>query len=169
MKRLFLALWPDDETRKRIDKLNQAINLKGLKKVKCDNLHVTLVFLGNVDVETQVLISESAQNISAQSFILNFDHLDYWRKPRILCLTASQQEPKLLALVDALKNACGTCGIKTEERPYKPHITLARKAVSNADVEVGSIVWLAQSFCLAESYSTPDGVHYQILQSWNLN
>jgi len=167
MKRLFFALWPDDETRKRIDQFNQSIKARGLKKVKRNNLHATLVFLGNIDAETQVLISENVQNIRTQSFILNFDQLDYWRKPRILCLTASQHDPKLLALAETIRNAAEVCGIKTEERPYKPHITLARKAVGNVEIEIKPITWRVRSFCLVESCSTPDGVHYQVLKSWS--
>jgi len=169
MKRLFFALWPDDETRKRIEKVNQSINSASLKKVKCGNFHVTLVFLGHVDAEAHVLISEGAQNISAQSFILEFDRLDYWQKPRILCLTATQYDAKLSALVDALRHVCIDCGIKIEERIYKPHITLARKALGNLDIDVDPIVWTAQSFCLLQSCSMPDGVQYQVLQRWQLN
>ena len=168
MKRLFFALWPDDETRKRIDRFNRSITSGRLKKLKRDNLHITLVFLGNVDAESEAMIRQSAENISVQSFVIHFDQLVFWRKPRILCLSAEKHDPQLLMLVDALKSAVELCGFKTEERPYQPHITLARKAVRPVEVEVQPIAWRAQSFCLVESCSTPDGVHYQVLQSWDL-
>ncbi len=44
MKRLFFALWPSVATRKAVDKFNQTLKVPGLKTVKADNLHVTLVF-----------------------------------------------------------------------------------------------------------------------------
>ncbi len=167
MKRLFFALWPDDETRKRIDRFNQSIKSGGLKKVKRNNLHVTLVFLGNVDAELEVMIRRRVENIRVNPFVLHFNRLDFWRKPQILCLSTQQQDSQLLMLVNALKNTVEQCGIKTEERCYQPHITLARKAHKRIDIDVLSMEWQAQSFCLVESCSTMEGVHYQVLQHWD--
>ena len=167
MKRLFFALWPANETRKQIDKINQSINSKGLKKVKCDNLHVTLIFLGNVDAESEALIRQSMKNISVQPFALYFDQLALWRKPRILCLATQQYDQQLLTLVDAIKKELEQCSLIMEDRIYKPHITLARKARRLIDINVQPIEWQVQSFCLVESLSTPRGVHYQVLQRWD--
>ena len=167
MKRLFFALWPNNETRKKIDKINQSISSAGLKRVKCDNLHVTLVFLGNVDAESETMIRQRMKKISAQPFTIQFDQLSFWRKPRILCLTTQQYDQQLLILVDALKQELEQCGMVMEDRPYKPHITLARKALRLIDMDIKPIKWQAHSFCLVESLSTPDGVHYQVLQRWN--
>ena len=169
MKRLFFALWPSDETRKQITRISQSIKTSGLKKVKQDNLHVTLVFLGNVDAETEILIRQRVNDVSVQPFVLDFDQLDYWRKPRILCLSTQQVHSQLLILVDTLKRKVEQCGLKTDERPYKPHITLARKAHKIIDIDALSIKWPVQAFCLVESCSTPDGVHYQVLQHWEFN
>lgn len=169
MKRLFFALWPSDETRKQIIRINQSIKSSDLKKVKQENLHVTLVFLGNVDTESEILLRQCVKDVSVQPFVLDFDQLNYWRKPRILCLSTHQVHSQLLILVDTLKCKIKQCGIKTDERPYKPHITLARKARKQVDVDTLSIKWPAQAFCLVESCSTPEGVHYQVLQRWNFN
>ena len=167
MKKLFFALWPSDETRKQIIRINQSIKTSDLKKVKQENLHVTLVFLGNVDAESEILIRQSVKDVSVQPFVLHFDRLDFWRKPRILCLSAQQLNSQLLMLVDTLKSKVEQCGIKTEERSYKPHITLARKAHKAINNDAFSIEWPAQAFCLVESCSTPDGIHYQVLQHWD--
>ncbi len=169
MKRLFFALRPDDETRHSIDQLNRSIHARGMKKVKPDNLHVTLVFLGNVNAEAEEKIKEDAQSINGQPFVLHFDQLDYWRKPRILCLTSNQYDLELLRLVESLQAVVAPLGFKPEERPYKPHITLARKAVATVDCDFKSIAWRAQSFSLVESRSSFDGVDYQALQSWSFD
>ena len=139
MKRLFFALWPNNETRKKIDKINQSISSEGLKRVKCENLHVTLVFLGNVDAESEAMIRQRMKNISAQPFTIQFDQLSFWRKPRILCLTTQQYDQQLLILVDALKRELEQCGMVMEDRPYKPHITLARKALRLIDMNIKPI------------------------------
>ena len=167
MKRLFFALWPNNETRKKIDKINQSISSAGLKRVKCDNLHVTLVFLGNVDAESETMIRQRMKKISAQPFTIQFEQLSFWRKPRILCLTTQQYDQQLIILVDGLKRELEQCGMPMEVRSYKPHITLARKVAKPIAIDIQPIEWRAQSFCLVESVSAPEGIHYQVLQRWN--
>jgi len=100
VRRLFFALWPSEQVRKAVDQLNQTLKARELKTVKADNLHVTLVFLANVDAQTEQIIRQKANDISAQPFMLNFTQLAYWHKPRILCLL----------LVDALLEATVTKG-----------------------------------------------------------
>ena len=167
MKRLFFALWPTNEIRKQIDKFNQSIHSAGLKKVNADNLHITLVFLGNVDEKSENMIRKNVENISVKPFVLHFDRLDFWKKPRIICLSAQHDDSQLLTLVNALKNKVEQSDIETDKRIYKPHITLARKARKLIDIDILDIEWSAQSFCLVESCSRPDGVHYQVLQRWD--
>ena len=167
MKRLFFALWPSKDCRKQLDRFNQSINSEELKKVKSDNLHVTLVYLGNVDAQTEALIRQEVEHIKAKPFVLQFEQLAFWKKPRILCLLTQQYDPQILLLVNALKSIVQQYGIKVENRPYKPHITLARKARKPLEINVQAIEWPADSFCLVESVSTPEGVHYQVLQSWH--
>lgn len=167
MKRLFFALWPNSETRKKIGGINQSINSEGLKRVKSDNLHVTLIFLGNIDAELETMIRQSIKNMSVQPFTLYFDKLVFWRKPRLLCLTTSQYDQQLAILVDNLRKELEQCGVAVEDRVYKPHISLARKARRLIDIDVQTIEWSVQSFCLVESISTAEGVHYQVLQRWN--
>jgi len=168
MKRLFFALCPDNRARKQINGLNQSISSADLKKVNSANLHLTLVFLGQVDSQAEAKIKERANDINIQPFSLHFEQLDFWKKPRILCLTSQQYDPQLLILVNALKTIAQQCDIETEDRPYRPHITLARKASQNINRKIGGINWQAHSFCLLQSCSTPTGVNYQILQSWEL-
>jgi 2'-5' RNA ligase len=166
MKRLFFALWPDDETRNQIDYLNRSIDQAGLKKVNRNNLHVTLVFLGQVDNKSETILKQGAEKIKVEPFKLTFDQLAFWKKPKILCLTAKQHDSQLLSLVNALKSLADQCGIKTEERPYQAHITLARKAIYAIKIKIEPVEWQAQSFCLVESCSTPNGVVYQVLVRW---
>jgi len=169
MKRLFFALWPTNEIRKQIAQLNQSINSDVLKKVNANNIHITLVFLGNIDATSEAMIRKNVKNISVKSFVLHFNRLDFWKKPQILCLSTQHYDSQLSILVDTLKNRLEQIGIETEKRSYKPHITLARKARKLIDIDILDIEWPAQSFCLIESYSIPGGVYYQVLERWNFN
>jgi len=202
MSRLFFALWPDDETRQELERLSQAIQAAGLKPVNPQNLHVTLVFIGNVDSAVESLIKQSVADISVEPFVLTFDQLSYWSRPKVLCLTCKQDDyttatapgslppmevrsgdstPRLgeveqlprvahgaVALAAALDAAVASCDIQTDKRPYLPHITLARHVRHRPDINIKPIVWRAESFCLVESCSEPDGVQYKVIQQWPL-
>ena len=169
MKRLFFALWPSEQARIQINQFSQVIQADGLRKVKTGNLHVTLLFLGNTDAKTERLLRQRAENICVQPFELYFDQLEFWHKAKILCLTTQQYDPQLGVLVDAINHIVEQCGMHAEERPYKPHITLARKAQKLIDIKLLPIDWYADSFCLIESSATSDGVQYQVLQRWKLS
>lgn len=165
--RLFFALWPDNETRLALTRLGQSIPAKNLKWVQPHNLHVTLAFLGHVDAAAELSITQSAANITAQPFVLTFDSLSYWSKPRILCLTCLQPAPeKAVTLASALVAAAANCGLQIDSRPYTPHITLARHARYLPNIKIEPIAWRAESFCLVKSCSGPDGVCYKVIRQW---
>jgi len=69
-------------------------------------------------------------------------------------------------LVDALNREVAICGLQTDTRPYQPHITLARHARYLPDIKLEPIVWRAESFCLVESCSEPEGVSYKVREQW---
>lgn len=164
--RLFFALWPDDQIRQKLVRVGKCIEAKGFRPVRPHNVHVTLVFLGNVDAASELLIKYSVAGISAKPFILTFDSLSYWSRPRVLCLSCSQLVDEVENLVVALNMEVASCGLQTDTRPYKPHITLARHAKYLPDIKFEPIVWRAESFCLVESCSEPDGVNYKVIQQW---
>jgi 2'-5' RNA ligase len=164
--RLFFALWPDDQTRQKQARLNKFIEVKGFRPVQPQNLHVTLVFLGHVDAASELLIKHSVIGISASPFVLTFDQLSYWSRPKVLCLTCSQLVDEVEMLVAALNMEVASFGLQTENRPYKPHITLARHAQYLPDINFEPIVWRAESFCLVESCSEQGGVSYKVRQQW---
>ncbi len=53
MPRLFYALWPDDAARAQLAQAAAALNVHDGQRVRDENLHLTLVFLGAVDAECQ--------------------------------------------------------------------------------------------------------------------
>ncbi len=165
--RLFFALWPDNETRQALASLSQFIPAKQFKWVQPHNLHVTLVFLGQVDSEVEALLKQSAAAIAAQPFTLIFDGLSYWSNPGILCLTSLQSAPdEAMMLASELAATAAGYGLQVDARPYTPHITLARHARYLPDVRFAPIIWRAEAFCLVESCSEPGGVCYKVIQRW---
>ncbi len=168
MKRLFFALWPDDESRHQIDQINQKVSLTGIRKLIPDNLHITLVFLGNVDDETAAAVEERAAEIIAPQVTLKFDELDFWPKPKVLCLTCRKQPKAIYELVNALTTMVSAYPIRLDPRPFRAHITLARKATVRPDIQVQPIIMQFDRFVLVRSSSTEAGVKYDVLASWPL-
>ena len=164
--RLFFALWPDDQTRQELTGLNCSIEAKGFRPIQLHNIHVTLVFLGQVDEAFELLLKQSVSEMSTSPFVLTFDQLSYWSRPKVLCLTCSQRVGEVEVLVAALNREVEHCGLQTDTRPYQPHITLARHAKYLPEMHFKPIVWRADSFCLVESCSEPGGVNYKVRQQW---
>lgn len=170
--RLFFALWPDEETRQVLVRLSEFMQISQsgraneFKWTQPHNLHVTLVFLGQVEAATGLLLKQAVAGIGATPFELIFDRLSYWSQPKVLCLTAQQPAPAIMELVVALNDAVSGCGLQPDARPYSPHITLARHARYLPEIAIEPLVWRVESFCLVESCSEADGVFYRVLQEW---
>jgi 2'-5' RNA ligase len=167
MKRLFFALWPDTDSRSQIDAFNQSIDQQG-RKLVAENLHITLVFLGNVSDEIAEAVQQQAASISAPSFSLSFDEIDYWRRPRVLCMTCQRQPKPLYQLVNALTRMVEAFPVKLDKRAFRAHITLMRKAKNRPQCNFEPITIHADSFVLVQSVSTENGVRYQVLARWPL-
>jgi 2'-5' RNA ligase len=169
MKRLFLALRPDHEASLAIQAIIKRLQPMSLRPYKISNLHVTLVFLGNVDAATESSIRQAMVEVVCRAFTVEFDCLSYWRKPKVLCLTCSQQVPEALwALQQDLNVIAQSCGLVTDPRPFQPHITIARKVGFKPGLSVDQIIWHAREFCLVESVDCDQGVAYRTLDCWAL-
>jgi 2'-5' RNA ligase len=165
--RLFFALWPDDETRQNILHIQQAVTMTVFKPVPAQNFHVTLVFLGSVSKTLESTLKAHTTSIQSEPFNLVFDQLQFWPKARVLCLTSQQPHSLIVDLATAISNAASICGLKTDSRPYRPHVTLARHGQAFNRQSCPALTWRAQAFCLVESCSTFEGVRYQVLEKWN--
>ena len=168
-RRLFFALWPDNETRAAIASLARERVHTQARRVAADNLHITLAFPGNVTVRVQTCLEEAAGSIIGAPFELSIDRMGYWSGPRIIWAAPAQTPPELWSLAATLREVLAACGLEPEKRPYQAHITLARKASrAMAVTRIAPLVWSIGNFCLVESVSEPAGVRYQVLRTWPL-
>lgn len=166
-QRLFLALQPPAEAAGELYRLAEGQGLTG-KPVPTVNLHLTLVFLGLCDARQQAVVEGIAGETRGETITLALDRLEYWHRPRIQVLCPSEPPATLLALQQRLQAGLEQAGLQVERRPYRPHMTLSRKArpVENGDVR-GPLLQFRQ-FHLFVSRSGPDGVRYTPLRSWPL-
>lgn len=171
--RLFVALWPDDATRARIDAATAAhLRAAGGKPMGAARLHVTVAFLGSVG-ESRVpglgaaLASAAA---SARAFDLTLRKVAWWRRQRLLALEPDETPAALLELVDATWSALAGCGFARETRPFRTHLTLAREAREPRGLahEIEPVEWRVRALTLVASATLPSGAVYEPLASWPL-
>jgi RNA 2',3'-cyclic 3'-phosphodiesterase len=159
--RLFIGLWPHEATREAIAQWQRAWAWpKQAALVGPERLHLTLHFLGNVLVE-RVPDLARAIDLRFDPFTLQFDRGQVWPRGIAVLRPARDCEPPLRALQARLGEALAPTGIALEERAYRPHITLARRA-DGAQPAMGNVKWRADDgFVLARSL--PGGAGYQVL------
>ena len=143
-KRLFFALWPDPEAHSHCQQLALALANTG-QVVKPANLHVTLLFLGAVDMQTEKAVLEGAAAIRGQAIALPLDQLRYWNKPALICLCARQAPEPLLQLVTNLQQLAQRLGLRLDDRPYQAHVTLVRKAHTLPVMSQPTVLWQSQT------------------------
>jgi len=170
-RRLFFALWPEASARAEASALINSLKPK-LKAcwIRPANLHITLAFLGDVEEERLGAAQAAADAVSTAAFDLSLQTLEHWRKPQVLCLSPDSVPPALKQLAADLAEQLKAAGFALESRPYRPHLTLARKALHMPapPVEIPPIGWKAVDFVLAESSQDNRGVVYSILKTWPL-
>ncbi len=165
-QRLFFALWPDEHIRQQCAAILTQLPAKVGTVQAVQNIHVTLVFLGNVSASTSLRLQLAVSTLRIPEISLCFDQLSYWPQSGILCLTARQKNHELRELVQQLNALTSDVGIASDSRPYQPHITLLRQARQAVNLHIEPIIWRAQSIALVESCRLPQGVEYRLRRTW---
>lgn len=165
-KRLFFALWPDDRQRETLrDALQPIVGTLEGRPVDRRNWHVTLVFIGAFPERRIGELLEATSGIKCPPIRLRFDRVRYHARPKIAWLEAMFVPPELGSLVTRLETGLEPFGFRPENRSYRPHITLARKAPAFEAQTLARPVELTWSgFELMESVPTSRGVRYRPLK-----
>ena len=169
--RLFFAAWPAPAIQQALGKL--ALELQpacGGRAVPARSIHVTLVFLGDVERGRVPRLEALAASISAPRFQLDVDRVQYWRHNRIVWGGVAECPAAMLALVGQLETGVAGEGIRVEQRPYVPHVTLLRNArQAPAHAHVRAVAWPVGGFALVESVARDRGRAYEVLREWPLS
>ena len=170
MARLFFALWPDNKTQSSFYHVARKLKDDKSRLVKKSNLHITLEFIGDVSEYDQQQVIDQANLIKAEPFEIKLSNVGWWRKPGVLWIGLEHIPQSLTNLVESIKQIVEQQGLETDERSYKPHVTIARKAKKiQLPKQTIDIRWQVNVFALVESKSTEMGVAYQIIQQWAFN
>lgn len=163
--RVFIALWPDTAVRTLLSEWRDAyVWPKSASPVRTEQLHATLHFLGNIPRER---LPELAQELEVpfSSFELEFGRPEIWHGGIAVLELDVVPEP-LLALHGALGEALESVGLMPEERVYRPHVTLARRAGPMlAQIDGPPVRWQIDGYALMES-TVGAGSSYEIVQQY---
>jgi 2'-5' RNA ligase len=169
-RRLFFAFWPDDATRGLIvHATRKAARASGGKPVPVENLHSTLVFLGAVPENRLNQVEAAADELRGAPLEFEFDTLEHWAKPAVLSLICRQPPPAAVELATTLAKLLLAQGFTPDPKPYRPHVTIARKVVKPHDLgRVHPLPWRVDAISLVDSVTAPEGPRYTPLRQWTL-
>ena len=133
------------------------------------NIHLTLVFLGDIDRARQPQVEAVAAAVSGRAFDLVVDRVEYWKHNRIVWAGVERCPATLQALVADLGRAIAAEGFPLDRRPYVPHITLLRDARrAPLQAALPGVAWPVTSFALVESVARERGRAYEVRREWLL-
>jgi 2'-5' RNA ligase len=189
-RRLFFALWPDEAQRAALAQAVQpSVQSCGGRAVAAPKLHVTLAFLGSVPEGRVAELDRIASRVAAAlaqdapGWSLSFDRLEHWARPQILVALGSEERdgvdfgagtraaqpasPAALAL--RLKEETTAAGFSPDLKPFRAHVTVARKVVHALAPHAASAVqWRFDAFALVESRTHAAGPLYSVVESYLL-
>jgi len=179
--RLFIAIEISQEVRAALAALLKEFRAMApqVKWVRPENMHLTLKFLGETHSSKLTAMQAALSAIrSSQPITLHFRGLGFFpnaKRARVLW-AGMEASPNLPALATEIDQAMHKLGFPLEDRPFTPHMTLARlqppglppelaaAAQEYASREFGSL--MAREFHLIESNLKPAGAEYTTLQSF---
>lgn len=132
MTRAFVALTLPEDVAEAAEDI--AVDLPVPQTVPAENMHLTLVFLGDVGGPALDDVHGALSEIRAAGFTLHLGGLDTFggERPRSVHLRCAP-EPALDHLQRKVVTAVSRVGLSPERRRFAPHVTLARFAPSSVD------------------------------------
>ncbi len=172
MLRLFFALQPTREQNLALT-AQVAPLIVGAQPMPAENLHATLCFVGAIEPDRLDDLRSAAAGVRGRPVALSFDTLEHWSVPKVLCATASQESPPATALATALGEAAVAAGFSPDIKPFRAHLTLAKKFRGDLSVAfprslAPPTIVRCDQFVLMESRRDDSGSVYSAVDSWPL-
>lgn len=168
--RSFFALVPEESVRLQLLTLARDVARRSRgRAISGEHVHLTLAFLGDVAVTSIPTLRSIGDALSLRGAMLDFDTLGAWRASGVAWVAPSVLPPALVDLHAALHSALLEAGFEMECRPFRPHITLARRCVQpHPRAQSAPIHWAVRRLCLIGSELRPEGPRHTTLAEWTL-
>jgi len=181
--RLFIAAEPPIEVRRKAAEIGKELISTGadIKPVAEENVHVTLKFLGEVEMAQIADICETIKS-SLRNFhgfmacACNIGYLGMGKRINTVVSLFTDGKEELEKITEALESSLS--GIRSEAREPKPHLTIARvksgrnldnlrRAIEEMrDVKVGE--FSVKEIVLKQSTLSPAGPGYETVSTFPL-
>lgn len=143
-----------------------------------ESWHITLQFLGNTSPEQYGCLLARLAQLRSSPIPIRLGELDFFDRAGVFFASIAPA-PELVTLAQRVSAATAHCGFAAEERPFHPHITLARSKGQNRALPLRALKakvsrqpvftrFSAAEFLLYESHLAPTGSIYQIRARFNL-
>lgn len=166
--RMFFALWPSAAVATELAKAGRGLHeVCGGRLTRAETIHLTLAFLGEVELEKVDDLLKLAGQVRAHAFSLNLIRLGWWPRNRIVWAAPEEVPPELVLLVDDLQRNLRGAGVGFDAKPFVPHITLLRKGnCKDKPLPAMSVKWSVVDFVLVRSVPSERGSAYEVLGRW---
>jgi len=170
-KRLFIGLELPESIRAELVGLDP--HLKGLRWLPMEQLHLTMSFLGEVEIAGEERLREALAGVRVPLFFLPVAGVGAFggERPSVVWAGVGKGHPHLFALHKHLQDAVLHAGLEADLKPFHPHITLGRaRGVSRVALkpflrryaETEFDLWKVTGFALFSSRLTPEGSIYTV-------
>jgi 2'-5' RNA ligase len=141
MKRIFIAVkvGAGEILLKMISSFKTGLSNENIKWTNTDNIHITLSFLGDTE-ESQIIAINEILMLRCEGFgqfdlvLKGTGVFKSQGDPRVIWVGIEPSE-KFIRLNSLIKSSLAQAGTITEDRPFKPHLTLGRiKHLKNTEV-----------------------------------
>ncbi len=140
--RIFIGIDLDPEVRERISRFLEGVQgfAPEARWVRPESLHITLKFIGEQTPERVEAIAERLRRVDRGRVEIRaggFGFFPTTKAPRVFWI-GIHAGPQLAELAEGIDGATTELGIPREDRPYSPHLTLARGGAGRSS---GSPKW----------------------------
>ena len=196
--RIFIGIDLDPELRARIERFLEGVEgfAPDARWVRPESLHITLKFIGEQPLDRVQAITERLRRVHANAFEIRTGGYGFFptaKAPRVFWI-GIHAGPQLTELAESIDMATAELGIPREDRPFSPHLTLARagagrrsgspkrrkgdgpnakfaalekRLATMGELDFGKMT--AREFILYQSQLSPKGSKYTKLQRFALN
>jgi len=128
--RIFIGIDLDPDFRARIARFLDGVQgfAPDARWVRPESLHITLKFIGEQPPERVEAISERLRRVEGGAFDIRSRGYGFFptaKAPRVFWI-GIEAGPQLTEMAEKIDMAVADLGIPREDRPYSPHLTLAR-------------------------------------------
>jgi len=140
--RIFIGIDLDPDVRARIARFLDGVQgfAPDARWVRPESLHITLKFIGEQPPERVEAISERLRRVEGGAFDIRSRGYGFFptaKAPRVFWI-GIEAGPQLTEMAEKIDMAVADLGIPREDRPYSPHLTLARAGAGRSS---GSPKW----------------------------